>query len=290
MIWDFGKVYQKIRKEKGLTQTKICGDLVSRTTLSKIENCHSVPSYETFAHLLKQVNMSFEEFEYVCNGFKLDGRMKIFSEFDAAISNENVSLLIDLRENCAEFLKKNHDLGIENLLITIDYLILVHENVGIENVEANKLINLLWSRLEAVDTWYYNEIKMINCILFYFPTETVLNFSVKLIDSIKRYKGFSGDVDSFCCAVYTNLSTFYLYKNLYSECLDISRLVTDLAQTIKRYDTYCLSNARIGLCMGDKQKIQDSIKILEFFGEADLIKEIEIEVERFASLLKKDEE
>ncbi|MDR1473561.1 MAG: helix-turn-helix domain-containing protein [Lactobacillales bacterium] len=290
MIWDFGKVYQKIRKEKGLTQTRICGDLVSRTTLSKIENCHSVPSYETFAYLLKQVNMSFDEFEYVCNGFKLDGRMKIFSEFDAAISNENVSLLATLREDCVEFLKKNHDLGIENLLIAIDYLILVHENVGIENVEATKLINLLWSKLEAVDTWYYNEIKMINCILFYFPTETVLNFSVKLIDSIKRYRGFSKDVDNFCCAIYTNLSTFYLYKNLYSECLDISRLVTDLAQIVKRYDVYCLSNARIGLCIGDKQKIQDSIKTLEFFGEDDLAKEIEVEVKRFASLLKKDEE
>jgi len=290
MIWNFGEIFQKIRKEKGLSQTKICGDLVSRTTLSKIENCHSVPSYETFAYLLKQVNMSFDEFEFVCNDFKLDGRTEIFSKFDAAISNENVSLLADLREDCVKFLEQNHDLGIENLLIAIDYLILINKNVGIENVEANKLITLLWNRLEAVDTWYYNEMKMINCILFYFPAETVLNFSVKLIDSIERYRGFSKEVDSFCCTVYTNLSTFYLYKNFYSECLDISKLVVDLAKNIKRYDVYCLSNARVGLCMEDKQKIQDSIKTLEFFGETNLVKEIKIEVERFAPLLKKEEE
>ncbi|MDR1012731.1 MAG: helix-turn-helix domain-containing protein [Lactobacillales bacterium] len=285
MNWNFGRVYQKIRKEKGLSQQDVCGDLVSRTTLSKIENCHSVPSYETFAYLLKQVNMSFEEFEFVCNNFELDGRTKFFSKFDMAISNENIQVLTELREDCINFLKKNHDLGVTDLLTAIDYLILIHKDVGIESIKSAKLVNILWKKLEAIDTWYYNEIKMINCILFYFPVETVLNFSVKLIDSIKKYEGFSKDVDSFCCAVYTNLATLYLYKNFYVECLEISKLIIELAQNIKRYDVYCLGNVRVGLCMGNKQKIQDSVKTLEFFGEAELVKEINKEVKRFFPLI-----
>ncbi|MDR0690572.1 MAG: helix-turn-helix domain-containing protein [Streptococcaceae bacterium] len=288
MTWNFGEIYQKIRNEKGLSQKQVCGDVISRTTLSKIENCHSIPSYETFAYLLKQINMSFDEFEFVCNGFELDSRTKLFSKFDAAISNENVLLLVDLREDCVEFLKKNHDLGIEDLLKAIDYLIVIQKEVGIENIQATNLVNTLWNKLEAVDTWYYNEIKMINCILFYFPQETILKFSTKLIESMKKYKGFSKDVDSFCCAVYSNLATFYLYKNIYTECLEVSRLIVDIAKGLKRYDVYCLGNARIGLCTKDKKKIQDSIRALEFFGETELIKEIEIETKRFASLFNKE--
>ncbi|MDR1521378.1 MAG: helix-turn-helix domain-containing protein [Streptococcaceae bacterium] len=285
MNWNFGQVYQRIRKEKGLSQKNVCGDLISRTTLSKIENCHSVPSYETFAYLLKQVNMSFEEFEFVCNDFELDGRMKIFSKFDMAISNENIQTLSELRKDCINFLEKNHDLGISDLLMTIDYLILIHKDTEIENTKATKLINVLWKKLELIDTWYYNEIKMINCILFYFPIETVLSFSVKLIESIKKYEGFSKDIDNFCCAVYTNLATLYLYKNFYIECLEISKLIIELAQSIKRYDVYCLGNVRIGLCMKDKQKIQNSIKTLEFFSEIELVKEIKKEVKRFFPLI-----
>ena len=51
MRYDFGKVYKEIRKSKNLTQSDVCGNVLSPTTLSKIENGLVVPKYENMAFL-----------------------------------------------------------------------------------------------------------------------------------------------------------------------------------------------------------------------------------------------
>lgn len=38
MRYDFGKVYKEIRESKGLTQEEVCGNVLSRTSLSKFES------------------------------------------------------------------------------------------------------------------------------------------------------------------------------------------------------------------------------------------------------------
>ena len=60
MRYDFGKVYKEIRESKGLTQEEVCGDVLSRTSLSKIESGKVTPKYENMEFLLRQVNMSLK--------------------------------------------------------------------------------------------------------------------------------------------------------------------------------------------------------------------------------------
>ena len=67
MRYDFGKVYKEIRESKGLTQEEICGGVLSRTSLSKIESGKTTPKYENMEFLLRQINMSFEEFDISVN-------------------------------------------------------------------------------------------------------------------------------------------------------------------------------------------------------------------------------
>ncbi len=43
MRYDFGKVYKEIRESKGLTQEEVCGNVLSRTSLSKIESGKVTP-------------------------------------------------------------------------------------------------------------------------------------------------------------------------------------------------------------------------------------------------------
>ena len=81
MRWDIGSVYKDIRKSKNLSQEEICGNTISRTTLSKFENNKLVPSYQTMEFLLRQVNVSFQEFNFLCNKDGKDKRQEIFNEF-----------------------------------------------------------------------------------------------------------------------------------------------------------------------------------------------------------------
>lgn len=51
MRWDFGTVLKEIRQSKGLTQLEICGNNLSRATLSKIENNKEIPNVENFEYI-----------------------------------------------------------------------------------------------------------------------------------------------------------------------------------------------------------------------------------------------
>ena len=80
MRYDFGNVYKEIRESKGLTQEEVCGDVLSRTSLSKIESGKTTPKYENMEFLLRQIDMSFEEFEYICHLYKPTPRSVIFNK------------------------------------------------------------------------------------------------------------------------------------------------------------------------------------------------------------------
>ena len=54
MIWNFGEVYKFIRKSKGISQSDICSDELSRSTLSKIENNKLMPSFQIMDYLLNR--------------------------------------------------------------------------------------------------------------------------------------------------------------------------------------------------------------------------------------------
>ena len=76
MRYDFGNVYKEIRESKGLTQEEVCGGVLSRTSLSKIESGKTTPKYENMEFLLRQINMSFEEFEYICHLYQQASEQK----------------------------------------------------------------------------------------------------------------------------------------------------------------------------------------------------------------------
>ena len=80
MRYDFGKIYKEIRKSKNLRQSDVCGNVLSTTTLSKIENGNVVPKYENMAFLLQQINMSFDEFDYICNLYRPNKHTEIIND------------------------------------------------------------------------------------------------------------------------------------------------------------------------------------------------------------------
>ena len=81
MRYDFGNVYKEIRESKGLTQEDVCGSVLSRTSLSKIESGKTTPKYENMEFLLQQINMTFEEFDYICHLYHPSERSTIMQTF-----------------------------------------------------------------------------------------------------------------------------------------------------------------------------------------------------------------
>ncbi|MDQ8767748.1 helix-turn-helix transcriptional regulator, partial [Streptococcus ruminantium] len=82
MKWDFGTVLKEIRKSKGLSQREVCGDALSRTTLSKIENNKEYPTIAHFAHILRQLDMTYAEFDYICHAYQPSERSNLINKFE----------------------------------------------------------------------------------------------------------------------------------------------------------------------------------------------------------------
>ena len=110
MRYDFGKVYKEIRKSKGLTQEEVCGNVISRTSLSKIESGKVTPKYENMEFLLRQINMSFEEFDYICHLYQPSQRTEIMQTYLNMSSILGTSELENYFKNAKTIFKTHHDL------------------------------------------------------------------------------------------------------------------------------------------------------------------------------------
>ena len=98
MRWDFGQVYKSIRMGKGLSQKDVCHNQINRTTLSRVENDNQNTSFETMQYLLDQINVSWDEFQYICNEFQPNFRDKIINEYYTVVSTAEI-------EKISKFLK-----------------------------------------------------------------------------------------------------------------------------------------------------------------------------------------
>lgn len=281
MRYDFGAVYKDIRKSKGMTQRDVCGSVLSVTTLSKIENGEVTPKYENMDFLLRQINMSFEEFEYICHHYKPNERTAIQNQ---AYNIRSISGTRDLEElliKCENYLKIHHDFPIQQLYKRLQVHIHVRKH-GLENFssEIKEIICELWDYLEKQDTWYESDFNILNSILFYFPENTVTSISRQLLKSMEKYEGYKNILPSKLCLL-SNLATLYFYRRDWDNCKTITQLVIETAKQLKRYDTLAFYSARLGICQGDEKAIQKGLDILRTIEEYELLEDVKTEIIQF---------
>ena len=212
MRYDFGKVYKEIRESKGLTQEEVCGNVLSRTNLSKFESGKATPKYENMEFLLHQINMSFEEFEYICQLYQPSQRTEIMQTYLNMRSIIGTSNLVNLFQKCQDYLKTHHDLPIEEIRDMLEIVIHIRQH-GTEQLsdQVKQTIKKLWEKIEKQDTWYESDLKILNTILFSFPIEHLHLITGKILQRLEEYKNYR-HLYELRMAILLSLSTIYLYK------------------------------------------------------------------------------
>ncbi|WP_033153463.1 helix-turn-helix domain-containing protein [Streptococcus equinus] len=279
MIWNFGEVYKFIRKSKGLSQSNICSDELSRSTLSKIENNKLMPSFQIMDYLLKQINMTFDEFEYICNRYKPSTRYILIEKISSALNNYKTSNIKKIILECQEYLKVNNDLYIESL---IDILMLKEQLSSSHNINQSieKIAESIWRKLEKSDEWYFFDLTLLNNILFYFPFESVKKLTDRIVNQLEKFSDYKNSNDSQC-RLLINLSTIYLYNLDFKGCIDILEKVYSIIKHLNRYDYLSIYWIRKGICQKDSKLVEKGRTLLELVEEKDLLKELEEEIVRF---------
>ena len=281
MRYDFGKVYKEIRESKGLTQEEVCGEVLSRTSLSKIESGKATPKYENMEFLLRQINMSFEEFDYICHLYQPSQRTEIMQTYLNMNSIVGSSSLVDFLETCQSYLKSHHDLPIEEIRDMLAVVIHIRQH-GTEQLsdQVKQTIKKLWEKIEKQDTWYENDLKILNTILFSFPIEHLHLITGKILQRLEVYKNYQHLYD-LRMAILLNLSTIYLYHQDKNMCQQICYTLLEDAKNKKSYDMLAICYVRIGICRDDAKLIQKGFSLLELTDETSILAFLKKEVETY---------
>ena len=279
MRYDFGKIYKEIRESKGLTQEEVCGNVLSRTSLSKIESGKVTPKYENMEFLLRQINMSFEEFDYICHLYQPSQRTEIMQTYLNMSSILGTSELEKLFQKCQNYLNTRHDLPIEEIRDMLEVVIYLRQH-GTEQLsdQVKQTIKKLWEKIEKQDTWYENDLKILNTILFSFPIEHLHLITEKILQRLKVYKNFQ-HLYELRVAILLNLSTLYLYNQDKNMCQQICHTLLEDAKNKKSYDRLAICYVRIGICTDDSKLIQKGFSLLEITEETSMLSHLKKEVE-----------
>ena len=279
MRYDFGKVYKEIRESKGLTQEEVCGNVISRTSLSKIESGKATPKYENMEFLLRQINMSFEEFDYICHLYQPSQRTEIMQTYLNMSSIIGSSGLVDFFETCQNYLKTHHDLPIEEIRDMLEVVIHIRQH-GTEQLsdQVKQTIQKLWEKIEKQDTWYESDLKILNTILFSFPIEHLHLITGKILQRLEVYKNYQHLYD-LRMTILLNLSTIYLYHQDKNMCQQICYTLLEDAKNKKSYDRLAICYIRIGICRDDAELIQKGFSLLELTEETSMLSYLKKEVE-----------
>ena len=281
MRYDFGKVYKEIRESKGLTQEDVCGGVLSRTSLSKIENGKTTPKYENMEFLLRQINMSFEEFEYICQLYQPSQRTEIMQTYLNMSSIIGSSGLVDFFETCQNYLKTHHDLPIEEIRDMLEIVIHIRRH-GTEQLsdQVKQTIQKLWEKIEKQDTWYESDLKILNTILFSLPIEHLHLITGKILQRLEVYKNYQ-HLHDLRVTILLNLSTIYLYNQDKNMCQQICYTLLEDAKKKKHYDRLAICYVRIGICRDDARLIQKGFSLLELTEETSMLSHLKNEVETY---------
>ena len=279
MRYDFGKVYKEIRESKGLTQEEVCGGVLSRTSLSKIESGKTTPKYENMEFLLRQINMSFEEFDYICHLYQPSQRTEIMQTYLNMSSIIGSSGLVDFFETCQNYLKTHHDLPIEEIRDMLEVVIHIRQH-GTEQLsdQVKQTVKKLWEKIEKQDTWYESDLKILNTILFSFPIEHLHLITGKILQRLEVYKNYQHLYD-LRMTILLNLSTLYLYNQDKNMCKQICYTLLEDAKNKKSYDRLAICYVRIGICTNDSKLIQKGFSLLELTEETSMLSHLKKEVE-----------
>ena len=281
MRYDFGKVYKEIRESKGLTQEDVCGNVLSRTSLSKIESGKVTPKYENMEFLLRQINMSFEEFEYICQLYQPSQRTEIMQTYLNMRSIIGSSDLVNLFQKCQDYLKTHHDLPIEEIRDMLEVVIYIRQHgIGELSDHAEQVVKKLWRKIEKQDTWYENDLKILNTILFSFSIEYLHLITGKILQRLEVYKNYQHLYD-LRMTILLNLSTIYLYNQDKNMCKQICYTLLEDAKKKKRYDILAITRVRIGICTSNNHLIQKGFSLLELTDETSMLSHLKKEVETY---------
>lgn len=233
-------------------------------------------------YLLDQINVSWDEFQYICNEFQPSFRDKIINEYYTIVSTAEIEKISKLQRKCETYLKSSEDNKIREIHFILAALSKLETDSPDQITSTTKeLVSLVWNRLSKIDIWTYDDIRLINAILYHLEFTTILELVPKLRQALQKYE-FYTNIDVLHTTLLINLAYIYMQNHYFLESQEIITEALNLSKKLNRVDFIGISTVRLGICSNDKQQIENGMLLLNLVGHDDLVLELEKEIVSFA--------
>lgn len=209
---EYGKTIRKIREEKGYTMQQLSDGILSTSFLSKFERGNSDISISYFFQILERLSLSYDEFLFVHNDFKLDNFETFFDSAEQAYVNRNLSKLQTLKEVQMDKWRTTKIAAYRCNTLVLDVLIGILRDEFIDSEKEE--IEFLFDYLFQVEVWGYYELRLYNTTMFLMPPETVLTLSETAVEK-SVYLRKLAKVNQIIIYILLNTLTYLIRHNKY---------------------------------------------------------------------------
>ena len=181
---DFGKAFRKIRKDRNMSQEDARKDIIPRSTLSDFERGKIDIKLSSFYFLIRNLNVSFQEFWYIVNNYDLTDFEKIWGEattlyYDGKLNDLKALLLVmDSKKEAGGTYEELEYLMLKNLVGTKDSdfeLTPKEKGIIIDHLMSNK-------------AWTSYELVLYGNVLNSFDVKTIRTLSDEVLRRTSLYR------------------------------------------------------------------------------------------------------
>lgn len=276
-----GEILKKIRVNKKYTQKFVTEGIISQSTYSKVERGVIDITYNKFIKLLSRLDVSEFEFQMLLDE-EPDARDDLIQQF-FLINYNDLEALTAIQERVQHYLIMKKDYIIQDIAYICEALMLISKERDYE--QAAIFANRVWKRLERFDRWYMMEIRLINAILFIFPTETALPISERIVRQLSIYQTRESRVIKN--NIQTNLTLLLIRNKNYATALEnLDELIIRFKQ-ISNYRLLAIAYIRKGIALRLlkdptwQEYTEKGLKMLDIFEDNNLKEALTTEIEHY---------
>lgn len=278
-----GEILKKIRVSKNYTQKFVTKGIIGQPTYSKIERGEVDPTYPKFVSILKRLDISEEEFHFLMDDTERSEREEIIHSFFLLNFND-ITSLTDIKRKIYDYLEHQNDYILNDIYFICEALILISKDNDYKR--AVLYANKVWKRLETFDQWYLMEIRLINSILFIFPTESAVHIAERIVGQLKSYDTRESKI--LLNNIQSNLALLLIKNKEYEFALrHLNELITKFKEE-RNYYYLAIIYIRKGITLllldekSDVDFIEKGLNLVRAFEEPELEKALLNEIKFYA--------
>ena len=202
----YGYLLKRLRKEKGLSQSELSDEILSKNHLSKIERGENDISFQTLLKLLDRLNISLFEFELLLDKIQ-DNQSTFLKDLSIAVANNDLYLLNELLTREIELKSKSNNIRHKHNVILLKAYIDKFSNTPLNHHEIQEIIQYILT----VDECGRYEISLFGNFVGFMSSDMRHNL-VKMIN--RKSQLFHSDKN------YTEIFTRILLNVCYADLMD----------------------------------------------------------------------